>query len=115
MAADAYRAAVPVRPPDHQRLLEAIRGVPRPRRARKRPSPLAFSPLAAAAGAIVVLAAGILIGTTLRGPARMRRPGVPTTEESARLVRFALVAPGASRVAVVGDFNGWDPAARPRK
>ncbi len=28
-------------------------------------------------------------------------------------VRFALVAPGVSRVSVVGDFNGWDPDATP--
>jgi 1,4-alpha-glucan branching enzyme len=28
-------------------------------------------------------------------------------------VRFAVQAPGARRVAVVGDFNRWDPAATP--
>jgi 1,4-alpha-glucan branching enzyme len=28
-------------------------------------------------------------------------------------VRFALRAPGAGRVALVGDFNRWDPAATP--
>ncbi|MBI3948646.1 MAG: isoamylase early set domain-containing protein [Armatimonadetes bacterium] len=30
-------------------------------------------------------------------------------------VAFALHAPEASDVALVGDFNGWDPAARPLK
>ena len=35
-------------------------------------------------------------------------------EESARYeVPFLLAAPGARRVSVVGDFNGWDPAATP--
>jgi len=28
-------------------------------------------------------------------------------------VRFAVWAPGASGVSVIGDFNGWDPAANP--
>ncbi|HTS89869.1 MAG TPA: 1,4-alpha-glucan branching protein GlgB [Gemmatimonadales bacterium] len=27
--------------------------------------------------------------------------------------RFAVVAPNAGRVSVIGDFNGWDPAAHP--
>jgi hypothetical protein len=30
-------------------------------------------------------------------------------------VRFLLVAPSAHRVSVVGDFNGWDPAATPMR
>jgi hypothetical protein len=33
--------------------------------------------------------------------------------DTARLVRFMLVAPSASRVGVAGDFNGWDAAATP--
>lgn len=28
-------------------------------------------------------------------------------------VRFAIMAPGAQRVSLVGDFNRWDPAATP--
>jgi len=35
-------------------------------------------------------------------------PVMPTT-----LVRFTLVAPQASRVSIVGDFNQWDPTALP--
>ena len=30
-----------------------------------------------------------------------------------RIVQFVLVAPSASRVALVGDFNNWDAAATP--
>jgi 1,4-alpha-glucan branching enzyme len=34
-------------------------------------------------------------------------------DEAPRVVRFTLRAPGARRVAIVGDFNRWDPAATP--
>jgi hypothetical protein len=33
--------------------------------------------------------------------------------DTLRLVRFIFVAPGASRVAVAGDFNRWSPRATP--
>ncbi len=33
--------------------------------------------------------------------------------DTLHLVQFALVAPNASRVAVVGDFNGWNASATP--
>lgn len=32
-----------------------------------------------------------------------------------QMIRFALVAPGAAHVSVVGDFNNWDPKATPLK
>lgn len=32
-----------------------------------------------------------------------------------RRVKFTLQAPGASDVALVGEFNSWDPAAGPMK
>jgi hypothetical protein len=34
-------------------------------------------------------------------------------EEAPRPTQFVLEAPGAERVTVVGDFNGWDPQATP--
>lgn len=39
-------------------------------------------------------------------------PHVETRDEPAG-IRFRLRAPGAARVAVVGDFNGWDPGRHP--
>lgn len=33
--------------------------------------------------------------------------------ESQRIMRFVLVAPGAKQVSIVGDFNGWNPRATP--
>lgn len=35
------------------------------------------------------------------------------TSSATQTVQFVLVAPAASRVALVGDFNGWDVAATP--
>jgi 1,4-alpha-glucan branching enzyme len=37
----------------------------------------------------------------------------PTGEAGATGVRFAVVAPNAGRVSVIGQFNRWDPAAHP--
>jgi hypothetical protein len=45
-----------------------------------------------------------------RLPAGTRAARSPTLP-----VRFALVAPGASRVSLVGDFNHWDPSATPMR
>jgi hypothetical protein len=39
--------------------------------------------------------------------------GTAALDEAPRPVRFTLRAPGARQVAVVGDFNRWDPAATP--
>jgi 1,4-alpha-glucan branching enzyme len=33
--------------------------------------------------------------------------------DTLRIVQFMLTAPAASRVALAGDFNGWDPRAIP--
>jgi hypothetical protein len=39
--------------------------------------------------------------------------GTNTYPASLRPVQFMLVAPSANRVALVGEFNDWDPAATP--
>ncbi|HET7458429.1 MAG TPA: hypothetical protein VFJ74_12335 [Gemmatimonadaceae bacterium] len=41
------------------------------------------------------------VATTATGTA-------PTTPDTVRVVQFVFVAPGAKRVTLVGDFNGWD-------
>ena len=51
-------------------------------------------------------------------PSPMERcPGRPrvarTVEPGSEMVQFVLVAPQASSVAVVGDFNDWDPRRTP--
>ena len=54
------------------------------------------------------LAAGIALLLLARSP----KPTPPPTAAATRPVLLRLAAP-ASRVAVVGDFNDWDPAATP--
>ena len=50
--------------------------------------------------------------------ASSRPPEAVTTQSAVRgpqSVRFALVAPGASRVSLVGDFNQWNATATPMR
>ena len=58
-----------------------------------------------AAAAFVVVCAGLII--TLLNNAVSPEPADSVT------VRFILEAPGANRVEVVGDWNGWDPSKDP--
>ena len=72
------------------------------------PAPVRISPLAAG-----LVAAGLVLAITLRGPASA--PGDPTPSAGADpievvYVQFLLEAPAATSVAVAGDFNGWEPS-----
>ena len=61
------------------------------------------------------LAAGVALVLLLR-PAVPTPPlpgATPLTVVTTRSVSLRLAAPASSRVAVVGDFNDWDPAATP--
>jgi hypothetical protein len=78
--------------------------------------------LAAAAGIAGVLLGGIWAGrrsavtsladrsvtTSIAAPAPPAGAG-----DAVRSVRFEVAAPGAAQVALVGDFNDWNPAATP--
>ena len=55
------------------------------------------------------IAAGVLLAVGLPG----RTPAPTPAHPAAVAVRLQLAAPTSSRVAVVGDFNDWDPAATP--
>jgi hypothetical protein len=73
-----------------------------------RVSPLGGLALAAGLAAVVLAGAELLSG-------RGRPPGVPqrfvVRQDTVHVVRFVFVAPGASSVAIVGDFNRWDVKA----
>jgi hypothetical protein len=58
--------------------------------------------------------AGRVAGAESAGVPLLPASGVAAAlEEAPRPVRFALRMPAARRVALVGDFNRWDPAATP--
>ena len=63
------------------------------------------------AGAAV--AAGVLLAVTLPDRASAVALEQAALAADERPVRLRLAAPASSRVAVVGDFNDWDPAATP--
>ena len=117
-AVDAARRPVPADPRARARLGHALRreeeGSPLRRALRwlLRPT-LRLSPLGtmgmAAAVAVVALVLGTWLGTALPGRA-VADAGAPG---DALRVQFVLVAPGARQVSLVGDFNGWNPAATP--
>lgn len=121
------RRPVALDPLARERLMEAVRAEPIPRR----PSPLAWlvepRHIALRPIASMALAAG-LVGIGVIGGALASRDGRQSTEQvlpvaeghpqlpdslASRAVKFVLVAPEAGRVTLVGDFNQWDPSATP--
>lgn len=85
-----------------------------------RPRVLRLSPLAgiaAAAGIAIAVLAVDRAGSPRVEPQRIAAgPSVvpaASVADTVKLVQFVLVAPAASSVSVVGDFNDWDPTATP--
>jgi hypothetical protein len=70
---------------------------------------------------LVALAAGLLFAVSVAGSVLYVLPASPESapRTAARaaagspIVQFGFVAPHASSVALVGDFNNWDPKATP--
>lgn len=74
-------------------------------------SPLGALALAAGLAGVVALAArpeGAPVATSAETPAVD-----PTPVTAEQMTKFLFVAPSASRVHIVGDFNDWDSAASP--
>ena len=69
-------------------------------------------PWVAVAAGLACMAAGATIAAVA-----MRGPNVPATPVVAGVstVRFTLVAPSATTVSIVGDFNGWSDGSLPLK
>ena len=122
-AARTLRAEVPVRREWRARVLADVGQSPSQRAARRRALVLSW-PRALAAGAALFVAGGAIVAATL-----MRRE-TRTTASDARssgdlaahtvvnapkhgVTRFVFVAPNAQHVALVGDFNLWNPATAP--
>jgi predicted carbohydrate-binding protein with CBM48 len=83
------------------------------------PRPVPISPFGALATAAALAALLLAVVRYVGAPAGVAaRSGItagsaPATASGVRVVRFVLAAPSASRVNVVGDFNGWDTGATP--
>lgn len=118
----AYRRTPPVEPAARERLDRALEDQPAPRHARRAwpwrrparhgaPWTLTVSLATAIPALIVVLAIGIMIGRVML-PVRPQGAVAPPPDGDGT-VDFVVMAPAASRVAVVGDWNGWDPGATP--
>jgi hypothetical protein len=99
-----FRAEYDATPPGPPHAVTARLAMEAARRRRRRGGWLGGGILAAAAAAAAVVAVGLRDGAT--DEARPRPPAHAS-------LQVALVAPGASRVSVVGDFNEWDPNASP--
>lgn len=121
-----YERPLPDRDAARERLLERLRREPATRRTRwspgwwVAPGALALRPAVAAAALALVLALGLVAGGWYGAHRALPAPRTvaslpPAPAGMVGAVTFALNAPGASRVALVGDFNGWDPEAMPLK
>jgi hypothetical protein len=112
------------------RVMAAVRSVERPRAGKARgrwvrasrwateSHVIELSPLrglAAAAGLAALLASAVWLGRQTMSYPRLPggNPAIATVESGLRRVEFVLMAPEASEVVLVGDFNGWRPGATP--
>ena len=108
------------------RIMDAVRATPLPARPRRglgwlvAPRPLALSPLASSLLAAGLVGIGVLAGFAVThgddAPAPQAATAVADTPQhtvSVLVHQFVLQAPGAARVSLVGDFNGWNASATP--
>ena len=91
--------------------------MPSPARAPERdetPRPWMRPVIAAATAAAIVFAViGFWAGRTSALPPSAPTVAAANPDEVELLVRLVLMEPGAQSVALVGDFNGWDPTRTP--
>ena len=114
------RAPVPVSESFDARVMNAVRAVPRhgrasvwsrlttPRRRTFIVTPLTMGLIAAGIGIFAVLGAAHAYTDVNRAAKPIVAALAPPKAEPPQRVQFVLVAPDAKKVAVVGDFNGWD-------
>lgn len=122
--AGVLRTAEPASPSLTERVMRAVRGTgvfPASSRGwwlRRRT--IQVSPIGALAAAAAIAALGILGTLTVRGgglpPGRIiagtaNAPGDGAHTDTVHVVRFVFMAPAASTVSLVGDFNNWERGA----
>src|SRR2546426_6065781 len=128
---DAYRRPIAGEERARGQVIARLREEPAPRRARWSgwwldPDAIRVRPLLAVASLIAVLGIGAgggawwaaSRGASIGSPPSATVIARPTARGAGALVgatavTFVFRAPGASRVSLVGDFNGWDAEATP--
>lgn len=120
--ADALRAAEPARPDLTERVMQLVhfderrsRPVARGWWTRRRTIHLSYSVVGAMAAAAMIAIAGVIVGRMMpRSPDAVHVvASAAATTDTVRIVRFVLLAPSASSVSLVGDFNDWQKGATP--
>lgn len=122
------RRPVAVDPMAVERVMARVRREPLPARRAPlwrwvlEPRALPLSPLVGAALAAGLVAIGFLVGhiqldrgghETGRSGAVAVNPAPARSSSDTNVIKFVLVAPHASTVSLVGDFNDWDAEATP--
>lgn len=97
-----------------QEVMDAVRALPGSRWEGVigwflRPRTIRLSPATAGVVALALVVALVLVPGRGLGPV----PDRPATAAEGVVTRFVLVAPEATRVAVTGDWLGWDPRGTP--
>lgn len=119
--ARALKAPVPLSAAFDERLMNAVRALPvhrrfglwtrltTPRRQTVTAAPLTWGLLAAGIGLFALLGAAHAYVDVNRAAKPIVAALSPSKKAAtSQRVQFVLVAPDAKKVAVVGDFNGWD-------
>ena len=116
---DELRAPVRVNPALDARVMAAIEAerhestFARARRWWTEPKSFSVTPLRALAMAAGIVIVAVLAGERTPSPAASVVSAPVATQRSDTVVQFVFVAPNASSVSLVGDFNGWDRARTP--
>jgi len=112
-------------PAARARIMAAVRAEPIPQirptwQRFLEPRPIRLSPLAATLLAASLVGIGVFGGTVVHNrdahlPSGGSMTSVATTQlpVSDTVVRFVFIAPRASKVSIVGDFNQWDSTKTP--
>jgi hypothetical protein len=124
---EVLREPVRIDPALDRRVMAQLEELPSPRRVSSlravgawlvRPRAIAVSPLAAL-GAAAALALAVLAGRAWLVPGLHPPVHAASTAAAARsdssAIQFVVLAPHATSVALVGDFNDWDAAATPMR
>jgi len=99
------------------RVMASVRGIARARRRERhglwnrvtQPRTITVRPWRAGLAAAALLLCATLVGWGAHAFARMEAAAPATLASSgSQRIQFVLVAPNAKKVAVAGDFNGWD-------